>query len=75
MDEALTFERFEHALEHHRPAFGEFFLARFLGLRVSYGDQTCRVDLPAAEYRYDPQGSLHAPSDPDPTAHGGPSCA
>jgi uncharacterized protein (TIGR00369 family) len=59
VDEALTKERFEHALEHHRPVFGEFFLARFLGLQVSYGDQTCRVDLPTAEYMYNPQGSLH----------------
>lgn len=59
MDETLARERFEHALEHHRPAFGDFFLARFLGLQVSYGDQTCRVDLPTAEYLYNPQGSLH----------------
>ncbi len=59
MDEALARERFEHALEHHRPVFGEFFLARFLGLQVTYGDQTCRVDLPTAEYMYNPQGSLH----------------
>jgi len=59
VDEALAKERFEHALEHHRPAFGAFFLARFLGLEVSYGDQTCRVDLPTAEYMYNPQGSLH----------------
>lgn len=59
MDEALARERFEHALEHQRPVFGEFFLARFLGLQVSYGDQTCRVDLPTAEYMNNPQGSLH----------------
>jgi len=59
MDEALTRERFEHALEHHRPVFGEFFLARFLGLEVTYGDQTCRVDVPAGDYLYNPQGSLH----------------
>ncbi len=43
----------------HRPAFGEFFLARFLGLEVRYGDRTCRVDLPVADYMYNPQGSLH----------------
>ena len=59
MDEALVRERFEHALEHHRPEFGAFFLARFLGLQVSYGDRTCRVDVPTAEYLYNPQGSLH----------------
>ncbi len=59
MDEALARERFEHALEHQRPVFGEFFLARVLGLQVSYGDQTCRVDLPTAAYMYNPQGSLH----------------
>lgn len=59
MDEALARDRFEHALEHHRPEFGAFFLARFLGLRVSYGDRTCRVDLPTGDYLHNPQGSLH----------------
>jgi uncharacterized protein (TIGR00369 family) len=59
MDEALTRARFERALEHHRPEFGAFFLARFLGLQVTYGDRTCRVDLPTADYMHNPQGSLH----------------
>lgn len=59
MDERLARERFESAIEGHRPAFGEFFLARFFGLTVTYGDQTCRVELPTADYMYNPQGSLH----------------
>lgn len=59
MDEALTRARFEDALAHHRPEFGAFFLARFLGLQVTYGDRTCRVDLPTADYMHNPQGSLH----------------
>lgn len=59
MDDALARERFEHALEHQRPEFGAFFLARFFGLEVSYGDRTCRVDVPVADYMYNPQGSLH----------------
>jgi uncharacterized protein (TIGR00369 family) len=59
MDERVARDRFEHAVAQQRPTFGEFFLARFLGLEISYGDETCRVDLPVADYMYNPQGSLH----------------
>lgn len=39
--------------------FEKFFLARFFDLTVSYGDETCRVDLPVSDYLFNPQGSLH----------------
>jgi hypothetical protein len=44
-----------------RPEFGEFFLARFLGLDISYHDQarTCTVVLPYAAHLCNPQGSMH----------------
>ncbi|MEN3266409.1 MAG: hypothetical protein V7646_3303 [Pseudonocardia sp.] len=44
-----------------RPEFGEFFLARFLGLDISYDDQarTCTVVLPYAAHLCNPQGSMH----------------
>lgn len=59
MDEELVRQRFETALAEHKWEFGEFFLLRFFGLTVSYGDQTCRVEIPTAEYMGNPQGSLH----------------
>jgi uncharacterized protein (TIGR00369 family) len=41
--------------------FGNFFLARFLDLDISYDDQaqTCSVVLPYAPYLCNPQGSVH----------------
>jgi uncharacterized protein (TIGR00369 family) len=44
-----------------RPEFGAFFLARFLGLDISYDDhaRTCTVVLPYAAHLCNPQGSMH----------------
>jgi acyl-CoA thioesterase len=41
--------------------FGDFFLARFLGLEIGYDDeqQTCTVRLPYARHLGNPQGSVH----------------
>lgn len=41
--------------------FGDFFLSRFLDLRISYDDdqQTCSVVLPYARHLGNPQGSVH----------------
>lgn len=59
MDAALARERFERAVADHAPEFERFFLARFFDLRITYGDDTCRVDIPVADYMDNPQGSLH----------------
>lgn len=59
MDERTARQRFETALEEQAPEFGRFFLARFFGLRISYEDETCRVEVPVADYMFNPQGSLH----------------
>lgn len=59
MDEALLRERLEAGLAERDPAFGAFFLLRFFGLQVSYGEGTCTVHIPTAEYMGNPQGSLH----------------
>jgi uncharacterized protein (TIGR00369 family) len=58
-DEILA--RTRHALDTAEPGFGTFFLARFLGLRISYDDaeQRCVVELPYARFLGNPQGSLH----------------
>ena len=49
------------ALDEAEPGFGTFFLARFLGLRISYDDieRRCVVELPYARFLTNPQGSLH----------------
>ena len=41
--------------------FGNFFLSRFLDLRISYDDEarTCSVVLPYAPFLCNPQGSVH----------------
>jgi uncharacterized protein (TIGR00369 family) len=59
VDEIIAKNRFATALAEQAPEFGRFFLARFFDLRVSYGDETCRVELPVADYMFNPQGSLH----------------
>ena len=59
MEEAIARQRFERALNEARPEFEKFFLARFFDVRVSYGDETCRVELPVSDYLFNPQGSLH----------------
>lgn len=59
VDAALVRNRVEEALVQHRPEFERFFLARFLDLRITYGDEVCRVELPGGEHLGNPQGSLH----------------
>lgn len=60
MDEALIRARLEAALQETEPTFGAFFLLRFFGLEVSYGDETCTVAIPTSLEMMNPQGtSLH----------------
>ena len=61
VDPELVRSRVEAALATSRPVFNEFFLARLLGLTVTYDDdrQTTRVELPFADFLRNPQGSLH----------------
>jgi len=59
MDEAAARAAFEAALRDHAPGFGTFFLARLLGLDITYGEETCCVKLPVQEFMYNPQGTLH----------------
>jgi acyl-CoA thioesterase len=59
MDEALIRERLDAAMKETEPDFGAFFLLRFFGFEVSYGEGTCTVEIPTADYMGNPQGSLH----------------
>jgi acyl-CoA thioesterase len=61
MNKEVARRRFLDALEHSTPEFERFFLARFFGLRISYGEdpERCFVELPYADFMSNPQGSLH----------------
>ena len=59
MDEATARAALETAIQTHAPGFGTFFLARFLGLDISYGEDTCLVKMAVQDFMYNPQGTLH----------------
>jgi acyl-CoA thioesterase len=52
-------DRLERSMAGHEPEFERFFLFHFFGLSVTYGPETCRVDLPVEPFMFNPQGSLH----------------
>lgn len=59
MDENATRAALENAIRTQAPGFGTFFLARFLDLDISYGEDSCIVKMPVLDFMYNPQGSLH----------------
>ena len=59
MDEETARRTFEEALETQEPAFGRFFLAKFLGFDISFADEACTVAFEVRDYVLNPQGSLH----------------
>lgn len=59
MDAARIRERLEEALQETEPDFGAFFLLRFLGLEVSYGDESCTVHVPTTPELFNPQGTSY----------------
>lgn len=60
IDEASARAAFEHAIATHDQTFGTFFLAKLLGLEISYPDpETCAVEFDLKEFMFNPQGTLH----------------
>ena len=59
MDEDAARRAFEDALASYRQDFGTFFLARLLGLEISYPGDTCVITFRPAEFLFNPQGTLH----------------
>lgn len=59
MDESLARQRFEDAISHYSQEFGTFFLARFLGLDISYVGQSCVVGFRGDDFLFNPQGFVH----------------
>jgi uncharacterized protein (TIGR00369 family) len=59
VDEDAARRAFDEALRTHQPGFGTFFLARLLGLEISYADESCLVAFTVHDFMFNPQGSLH----------------
>ena len=60
IDEAAARAAFEGALADYEQTFGTFFLARLLGLEISYPDEeTCAVEMEVKDFMFNPQGTLH----------------
>jgi len=59
MDKPAAISAFNLALETEKPAFEEFFIARFLGLEFDYPDGQSLVTLELKDFMFNPQGSLH----------------
>jgi uncharacterized protein (TIGR00369 family) len=59
VNEAIASKAFEAALRGHRPVFGEFFLARLLGLQIDYQGPHCTVTFESRDFMFNPQGTLH----------------
>ena len=58
-DTARIHGRLEAALQETEPDFGSFFLLRFLGLEVTYGDESCTVSVPTTPEMFNPQGTSY----------------
>jgi uncharacterized protein (TIGR00369 family) len=50
---------FEQALADERHEFGSFFLSRFLGMQITYENDSCTVSFEVKPPMYNPQGTLH----------------
>jgi len=59
VDEDAARRAFADALATYRQDFGTFFLARLLGLEISYPGDTCVITFQPAEFLFNPQGRLH----------------
>jgi uncharacterized protein (TIGR00369 family) len=59
MDEQTARELFDNALGNYRQEFGSFFIAKMMGLDISYTDDACLVWFPVADFLFNPQGSYH----------------
>ena len=60
IDETAARAAFESALADHDQTFGTFFLARLLGMEISYPDaDTCAVEMELKDFMFNPQGTFH----------------
>lgn len=59
MDEDLARARIDKAFETYEQVFEKFFLTRLIDLSYEYGENSCKITFPVADFLFNPQGSLH----------------
>lgn len=59
LDQAQALAAFQRASAGTQEVFGDFFLARLLGLEITYPGDACEVAFEAQDFMFNPQGSLH----------------
>jgi uncharacterized protein (TIGR00369 family) len=59
IDQAKARAAFERAAAGTHEIFGDFFLTRLLGLEISYPGESCEIAFDAADFLFNPQGTLH----------------
>ena len=59
VDIALAQAAFARAVGSSREVFGDFFLLRLFGFEVTHYEAGCEVAFDAADFLFNPQGSLH----------------
>ncbi len=57
MNEDQAKAAFAAALASYTPGFGTFFLAKLLGLAVTYDGESCTVAMTAQDWMFNPQGT------------------
>jgi uncharacterized protein (TIGR00369 family) len=59
IDQAAARAAFERAAGGAQETFGDFFIARLLGLDITYPDGACEVKFAVHDFMHNPQGTLH----------------
>lgn len=59
IDQAKAQAAFERATAGAQETFGDFFLARLMGLEITYPGEACQVAFDVADFMLNPQGTLH----------------
>jgi uncharacterized protein (TIGR00369 family) len=59
IDTARAEAAFHRAIGGTQEGFGDFFLARLLGLEITYPGEACEVAFDVEDFLFNPQGTLH----------------
>ena len=59
MNEHIARERINTALRDYKQEFGSFFIAKMLGLKISYSEESCDIEIPVDDFLFNPQGTYH----------------
>ena len=59
MNEDIARERINTALRDYKQEFGSFFIAKVLGLEISYSEESCDIQIPVNDFLFNPQGTYH----------------